>query len=113
MRDVRDILQDIRVHIDYLEQFIAEGHDQFINDVKTQFAVRLAYEVIGDMVKQLPAELLKQQPHIRWRDLKGMRDVLAHQYFQLDLEEIWQATQDLLNLRAAVQALLDALPPDE
>ena len=113
MRNYREILSDMVTHIGYLESFTAEGYAHFIADTKTQFAVRLAYEVIGDMVKQLPEELLATQPQIRWRELKGLRDVLAHQYFQLDLDEIWQVTADLPALRAATEALLASLPPED
>jgi uncharacterized protein with HEPN domain len=58
MRDVRDVLDDLLLHMTYLEQFISEGHDQFLRDIKTQFAVRLTYELIGEMVKQIPDHLL-------------------------------------------------------
>jgi len=113
MRPARIVLDDILRHIDYLQQFVADGEDTFIHDIKTQFAVRLAYQLIGDMVKQLPESLLALQPQINWRDLKGMREILAHQYFQLDLEIVWNSTDDLPALRAAVEALLTTLPLED
>lgn len=112
MRDTREILEDIIKNISYLEQFIADGEEVFRQDVKTQFAVRHAYEVIGDMVKQLPDNLLETQSQISWRAIKGMRDVIAHQYFQLSLDRIWDATQQIEPLKAAIIALLATLSSD-
>jgi uncharacterized protein with HEPN domain len=62
--------------------------------------------VIGEAVKRLPPELKKQRPDIPWRETAGMRDVIAHAYFALDLDLVWDAmTRDLPELLVAVQAL--------
>jgi uncharacterized protein with HEPN domain len=112
MRPIRDILNDLLVHIGYLEQFSSEGRDRFLQDIKTQFAVRLAFELVGDLAGQIPDSLLETQPQIEWRGLKGMRVILAHRYHQLDLDTVWNSTADLPRLRAAVEALLATLPPE-
>lgn len=109
MKPVRDYLLDLLEYIAYLETFAAEGRTTFDNDIKTQLAVRKAYEVIGEIVKRLPDDLLDQQPHIRWKDIKGFRDVLIHQYGDIDLDRVWKALEDLPNLHAAVKALLDGV----
>lgn len=113
MRPQREVLKDLLTYIGYLEQFAAEGAQVFQSDIKTQLAVRQAYEIIGDLIKQLPDTLLVRQPQIPWRAIKGMRDILAHQYFQLDLQEVWNSTANLPELRLAVAALLAGLPDEE
>ena len=110
MRPLRETLTEALTYIGYLEQFAAEGGDTFYTDIKTQLAVRQAYEIGGDLVKQLPDDLLATQPQIQWRELKGMRDILAHQYFQLDLAEVWNSTAELPELREAIEAMLASLP---
>jgi len=46
-------------------------------------------------------------PQIAWREVAGMRDVLIHQYFSVDLEQVWEVTQgDLEELRRVVEQLL-------
>lgn len=46
---------------------------------------------------------------MRWKDLKGFRGVLIHQYDDIDLDLLWAALEDLSNLRAAVEAMLAVL----
>jgi uncharacterized protein with HEPN domain len=77
-------------------------------------AVRIRLLEIGEAVKALPPELLATQPSIPWRQVARMRDHLAHRYFDT-AHAILQATvdEDLPQLELAVQALTEALPPDE
>lgn len=109
MKAIREYLIELLKYIGYLEDFTAQGLDTLKNDIKTELAVRQAYEIIGEIVKRLPDSLLEQQSHIRWKDIKGFRDVLIHQYNQIDLDIVWEAIEDLPNLRAAVEDLLAGL----
>jgi uncharacterized protein with HEPN domain len=113
VKPLRDYLLDILNYLKHLEEFTAEGVDIVYHDVKTRYAVERAYAVIGEIVKRLPDDLLDQQPQIRWRQIKGFRDVLTHQYDAIDLAFVVQALADLPTLRAAVEAMLASLPPDD
>lgn len=113
MKPIRDFLLDILIYIGHLEDFTADGNDVIVHDVQARFAVQRAYEVIGEIVKRLPDDLLNQRPHIRWRQIKGFRDVLIHQYDAVDVAFIVQALADLPNLRAAVEALLTVVTEDD
>ena len=113
MKSAHDHLLDLLEYIGYLEAFAAEGRANLETDIKTRLAVSKAYEVIGEIVKRLPDSLLDQQPHIRWKDIKGFGDVLIHQYDTIRVDRVWAAIEDLPTLRAAVEALLASLPPDE
>ena len=109
MKTSRDYLLDLLVYIGYLESFASDGQEFLEKDIRTQLAVSKAYEVIGEILKRIPDSLLAQQPHIRWKEIKGFRDVLIHQYADIDLDLVWQAIQDLPNLHRAVDALLESL----
>ncbi len=113
MKADRDYLLDLLEYIAHLEAFAAEGRDNFYRDIKTQLAVERVYEIIGEVVKRLPDDLLAQQPGVRWKDIKGFRDVLIHRYDETDPDRVWRALEDLPNLRAAVEAMLAALPGGE
>ncbi|MAS38105.1 MAG: DUF86 domain-containing protein [Anaerolineaceae bacterium] len=109
MSEIEDYLHDILIHLNYVEQFTSEGKNAFLQDEKTQFAVMRAYEIIGEIVKRLPASLLLTQPQMNWQTLRRFRDFLAHNYGDIDLVTIWAAVEDLPNLRAAVEAMLAEL----
>jgi uncharacterized protein with HEPN domain len=77
-------------------------------------AVRLRLIEIGEAVKRISPELLAREPTIPWVDIAGMRDQLAHRYFDTS-HAIVQATldTDLPDLLAGVQRLLRSEPSGE
>lgn len=102
----RQLLIDLRDHLDKAAAFTRAGRDAFYADEMAQFALIRVYEVVGEIVKRLPADLRQSNPQIDWRKLAGFRDFLAHNYDEIILEFVWQAVDDLPALREAVEALL-------
>ncbi|NWF68373.1 MAG: DUF86 domain-containing protein [Chloroflexi bacterium] len=96
-----------------IAEFTREGRTAFFADEKTQLAVIRAYEVIGEIAKRLPDGLLQQQPHIEWKQIKGFRDFLAHNYETMILNIVWDAAEKLGELQRAGQRILDTLPQDD
>lgn len=76
-------------------------------------AVRVRLIEIGEAVKDIDSETLASEPGIPWRDVAGMRDHLAHRYFDTALS-IVQVTveEDVPPLVAAAKRLLALLEPD-
>lgn len=86
------------------------NYEGFLSDRKTQDAVLRNLILIGEAVKQLPAELTSRHAAVEWRRIAGMRDMLVHQYFSTDLEIVWDAAANRLpEVRVTVQAILDSL----
>jgi len=110
---VRRYLSDILYYARRIERIKQRGHEAFYADDILQDAVIRQYEVIGEIVKRLPDDVLEKQPHINWRALKGFRDFWAHNYDRIDLDVMWDIMEQLPELKDAVQALLDSLPADE
>lgn len=96
--------------IEKIERYSAVGYEQFMASSHWQDAVIRQLGIIGEAIKKTSPETLGQRSDIPWRRIAGMRDVLIHNYMGVDLEAVWQVTQqDLAQLRAAVEELLELL----
>ncbi len=109
MKDTKKHLRDLLIYLNDVENFTHEGREIFVADRKTQFAVIRAYEVIGEIVKRLPAELLETQSVVEWQDIKEFRDFLAHNYEKVKLDIVWGAVEKLPMLKAAIEAMLETV----
>jgi uncharacterized protein with HEPN domain len=96
-----------------VENFTTDGHEAFLVDRKTQKAVMRSYEVIGEIAKRLPADLLDTHPEVKWQKVKGFRDFLIHNYHIVTLKLVWEAVEDLPNLKAAVEEMLESVLKEE
>lgn len=91
--------------IELIQSYTA-GYDLpgFLEDRKTQDAVIRNLEIIGQALKDFGVEqLLIVQPTIPWREIAGMRNVLAHEYLGVDAVMVWETVQ--INLEPLRQAL--------
>ena len=94
-RDEIMYLQDIAQSCKKILRF-TQGLTQsdLIQDEKTYDAVVRNLEVIGEAAKNVSDEVRKQLPDIGWRKIAGMRDMLAHAYFGIDDDILWDVVQN-------------------
>lgn len=81
--------------------------NDFIADKRTQQAVILNLVIIGEAATKLLkdySKFLDQHPDVPWRSMKGMRNRIAHGYFDIDLDVVWKTVQ------TALPQLLERLP---
>ncbi len=86
--------------------------DNFLDTTQAFDASLMNFIVIGEMVEKLSDELLDATRHeIDWFKIKGFRNILAHNYFGIDAEEVWQIIHHKLpELEVQLNALVDISP---
>jgi len=86
-------------------------HKAFSSDLKTQDAVVRNLEIIGEAARHLPAEITDRVPAIEWPKIMGLRNILTHEYFGINLAIIWDIVQHKLDpLDEACRKLLKGSP---
>lgn len=100
MRSDDDYLSDILIACELIDSFIeALTRDEFAADLKTQSAVIRQIEIIGEAARQSSDELRSRHAAVPWADVIGMRNVLAHAYHGVAVDEVWlAATRDVPEL---------------
>jgi uncharacterized protein with HEPN domain len=84
--------------------------DDFTENTMVQDAVLRRLEVIGEAAKHVEDDFRDKHPEIPWRQLAGLRDVLIHQYFRVNLESTWRfVSRDLSSLRRKVSSIYKSL----
>jgi uncharacterized protein with HEPN domain len=94
-RDWRLYLDDIVEAADLVQEFTAGMTlEQFLADRRTYHAVLRNLEIAGEAAKKVPPEVRTLAPSIPWRQIAGFRDHLAHAYFELEDEVVWDVIRE-------------------
>ena len=89
-------LESIIEAIDRIIEYAAGfgSADDFNNDYRNFDATMMNFVVIGEMVDKLSDDFKKEHSEIDWINIKGFRNIVAHDYFGIDAEEVWQISKD-------------------
>ncbi len=93
-RDIRVYIEDILDSITKIEQYTQTINEQeFMTNTQLQDAVLRRLEIIGEAVKNIPQAFRDRYPHIPWKKIAGLRDVLIHEYFGVNIHRAWKAAK--------------------
>ncbi len=104
---LREILDSINRIQDYIGDLTFED---LANDPLRQDGVIRQLEIIGEASRVLPPEFKSAYPDVPWQKMVGMRHVIIHEYFQVDLQVIWDTVKgDLPPLKKQIQEILRSI----
>lgn len=82
------------------------NYQKFTRDNKTQSASIMQLHIIGELSKKINKET-REKIAIPWRDIAGMRDIISHDYFDMDLKIIWKTiNKDLEKIKEELVSYL-------
>lgn len=90
-----------------VQEYTAGGREAFMTGSQWQDATIRQLEIVGEATKKLSQEIRARHPDVPWRRIAGLRDVLVHDYFGVDLAAVWELTQtELPALRDRIESIL-------
>lgn len=109
MRDPRERLQDMLEAIERIEKYASRGRKAFDKEELIQVFLLHFLQILGEAAYKVPAAFRKRNPDIPWDSIQGMRHILVHDYFQVDLDVVWGVVnKDLPGLKMKIQEILDS-----
>ena len=107
IKDPLVFIEHIWESIELIEGYLKNKNaDDFLESTQLQDAVIRRLEIMGEAVKNIPEDYTRKYPGLPWKELARTRDKLAHGYFGVDLELVWEITQnDLKELKKQIMTL--------
>lgn len=102
-RGDEQILQDLLETAEKLEKIVAKGFDHFATDIEGQWAIERALLNIGEYATNLSPAFKDSYSDIAWKEIIGMRTILAHAYHMIDSQRVWNAAA--INVPELINAL--------
>ena len=110
-RDYRTYLEDILEAINKIERYTDKlSFNDFKNNELIVDGVVRNLEIIGEAVKKVPDEIRMKYSDIEWSKIAGIRDILIHAYFIVDIEILWDVVKNKLPaLKSEISHIIDEI----
>ena len=110
-KDNRVYLRHILDAIDRIESFTGAGRAEFLESELLQNAVIWNIGVVGEAARQVSNWLRDAHPEVPWQEIIAMRNRLIHEYFNVDLELVWEVVaRDIPSFKSQAEFILSELP---
>lgn len=108
LREPKVFLEDIFEAAVKIEKFTKNlSFEDFVDNDLVSDAVIKNILVIGEATKNISAEIREKKPHVEWRKMAGMRDMMIHGYFSINYRIVWDVVQNKIpTLKQQVQELI-------
>ena len=94
-KDVKIFLEHTLESINLIEEYIeGKSKSDFFESKQLQDSIIRRIEIIGEAIKKFPEETKETHSDIPWKKIIGMRDILIHQYFGVDLNLTWEVIEE-------------------
>ncbi len=107
VKSPQPFLAHIKQAIVLIEEYLGNySYSQFEKDQKTQDAIIRQLEIIGEAASKLEEEFRNNYSEIPWREIVDFRNVLIHDYWEIDLDLVWKvATEEIRELKNALSSI--------
>jgi uncharacterized protein with HEPN domain len=108
-RDYKLYLEDIQQAAHKVEGYLqGVTFEQLRADEMRREAVLFNLQIIGEATKKLPDDFKSKYPAVEWRKITGLRDIIAHAYFNVNMQIIWDIIENKLpEFRSQIDAIID------
>jgi uncharacterized protein with HEPN domain len=113
MRSDPHRLQDILDAIAAIQRHTPATREEFNATEPIRSHILLHVQIIGEAASKLSQQLRDDNPQVPWKSIMRMRNIIAHVYFGIDWNEVWQvAVRDVSPLGIQIQAILASQPEE-
>ena len=107
IRDINFFIEDILTSINAIKEYTQDIDRSGLEKSRLkQSAIIREIEIIGEAVKNIPEQVKVKHEEIEWRKIAGMRDVIIHGYFMVDLDAVWNVIEkDLPILKKQIEKI--------
>ncbi len=110
-KDINIFLEHILESINLIEEYVRDKKkSDFLQSKQLQDSIMRRIEIIGEAIKNIPDDFKEKNNKIPWKQITGMRDILIHQYFGIDLNLTWEVIEkDLPKLKKQIISIKKVL----
>jgi len=105
---ILDMLQAARKALEYAQDLT---ETQYLGSSRDQDAIIRQLTIVGEAAKRVSPEFKAEHWDIPWRKIAGFRDVVVHDYFHVDIKEVWRIVRG--ELPTLAKMLEPLLPPEK
>lgn len=96
--------------IERIERYSRDGRERVEGDELRQTWIVYHLQILGEAARKVSEPLARQHPEVPWATIVAMRNILVHDYFGVDMAEVWNAVdKDVPALKRQIQKMLEGL----